>query len=735
MKKVFLAVVMIILALTKTAARQLTPEEALCRLQTASEVKGMMESKTKDTSKYNLAYSSQKNGLNTYYAFNGVTDGGFIILSADDCLPAILMISDEGETFDINKIPDNMKWWLSQYDETIVRCVNEGTQRTTQTEYESITPLLGGTQWTELEPYNNFCPSYNGIKAPTGCVATAMAQVMRKWQYPKTGIGKKKYDYTFTWSDNSTIYEIAACDSTDFSAHTYDWSNMLDTYQGGYTQEEADAVATLMHDCGVAASMRYSSDSSGTTGSNFLSGMVDYFGYDASASLLPRLFFTDEEWEEKVYDELAAGRPVLYSGIADGTEGHMFVCDGYREGRYHINWGWGEMFNGYVLLTSSSPEEPPLSCKDSNGRIYGSYYSGQAACFGLKPDAGGTINEDNKMLCRGQYFVGEINTDTWTLDKKTDFTRDQTMEIVGNFYNACYRERCYAFGAKASNGKNTFYMNSYLSFDLNPTESYFGYSVSLTDILTPGEYTITPIFKDLTAGDTEWKEMTMSSAINKPTVTILEFTSANQPYLKIIEKPVISTAGGPMTPDNQVYMKNGAIDLSISLTVNALNDLGYAEYYLNNQKHSEPHYLYAYIQDSDTYEEIAVMHCECGAIPSGATRTFVLSSSDDDYESINLFEVGKQYCITFTEAYRIVLPNTNYTEETLPDYIWQYLPDTQYQTMTFTVVESNPTDIKNISDGNDTANGTNMPRKLLKNGRFIISHNGKEYSADGMRIK
>jgi len=226
----------------------------------------------------------------------------------------------------------------------------------------------------------------------------------------------------------------------------------------------------------------------------------------------------------------------------------------------------------------------------------------------------------------------------------------------------------------------------------------------------------------------------MSSSIVKPTITISEFTPETKPYLQIISEPVISTTGGVTTADNRVYMKNGVVDLSLSINVKAVNDVTSADYYLNSRKQREPHHLLACIHDYDTWEVVATMQYGCGDMPSGTTQTFHLSLSDTDVPS-NLFEVGKKYTITFHDAYRIVSSTENYTEETLPDCTDQFIPNEQYQNIVFTVVDGNPTGVGKIAGGNDSADRTQTPRKVFKNGRIVIIKNGEEYSVDGRKIK
>ena len=179
----------------KTFAVQLTPEEALARMNTTnSQAKGFAT----DKSSLQLTYTSTFNGNNTYYVFNKSNEEGYLILSADDCMPAVLGVV-EGNNFDYDKLPDNMKWWLSQYDVSISNYSAKGKKYvSSSTAKKDIEPLLGDIKWDQLAPYNLLCPTVEGKETPTGCVATAMAQVMGMWQWPKRGYGKSEYQWFTT---------------------------------------------------------------------------------------------------------------------------------------------------------------------------------------------------------------------------------------------------------------------------------------------------------------------------------------------------------------------------------------------------------------------------------------------------------------------------------------------------------------------------------------------------------
>ncbi len=287
-------------------------------------------------------------GTPTLYLFTGA-DGGFMLTSADDCAAAMLLgYSDDAPT---ESIPDALEEWMQGLGSEIHYARTHGADGAAaavtpiaSTGYKSAIEPMCSTRWGQGNPYNQLCPTVGGGRALTGCVATAMAQVMKVHVWPVTGTGT----HTYSFSAGGTRYT----DSFDFGATTFDWDNMLDSYGGNTVQREA--VATLMHACGVACDMMYSPSSSGSYGTVAGMGMIKHLGYDPSMTLQQRNWYTASDWNALVYNELAAGRPMYYQGY--GTGGHAFVCDGYSSNDYfHFNWGWTGSYDGYFLLSALSP--------------------------------------------------------------------------------------------------------------------------------------------------------------------------------------------------------------------------------------------------------------------------------------------------------------------------------------------------------------------------------------------
>ena len=302
----------------------------------------------------------------SYYVFPNANSKGFTIVSGDDRLPEIVGYSSQG-SYDENNLPEGFVSFMEAY-QNLYNKVNLGdaealknlaeikawrNKKNASAETSSaVSPLLGNIEWDQTSPYNNMCPLYDSVHvAATGCVATAMAQVMAYYKYPK----QLKTDipgYVNRW--NGIPMEIPTITREE---GIYDWDNMLPKYnkEANATQQQKDAVAKLMYHCGAAVKMDYGPESAASVSATKL---AKYFGYDADLMMdLNRSTFTLDKWMQIIDTELAAGRPVLYSGQAsDG--GHQFICDGKDgEGLYHINWGWSGSQNGYFDLSLLNPEK------------------------------------------------------------------------------------------------------------------------------------------------------------------------------------------------------------------------------------------------------------------------------------------------------------------------------------------------------------------------------------------
>ncbi len=293
-------------------------------------------------------------GTPHFYVYNLSNDGGFVIVAADTRVRTILGYSFNG-SFDENNIPVNMQEWLNGYSSQIAYAIRQLPETATApvvtrgTSVNSVVvgPLLDQIQYNQGAPYNNLCPMDGDTRSLTGCVATAMAQVMRYYEHPVQGVGSKSY----------TTKTLHFALSVDFSATTYDWDNMLPSYNNTETEVQKTAVATLMYHAGVAAEMDYTKNWSAASAAKGALALYQHFNYDIGVNVAWRQYYSEEEWLQLIKTELNANRPVIMSGQGSAG-GHAFVCDGYdTDDRVHINWGWGGYANGPFQISALNPEE------------------------------------------------------------------------------------------------------------------------------------------------------------------------------------------------------------------------------------------------------------------------------------------------------------------------------------------------------------------------------------------
>ena len=279
-------------------------------------------------------------GLADYYIFNAQDGASFVIIAGDDRAEEILGYGDG--TIDVNRLPCNLRWLLDMYKEQIeflhAHPALMVEQETPQLKVPVVDylPLLT-CDWSQGTPYNDQCPVYGDEHCVTGCVATAMAQVMYYWRYPQS-------------CASIAGYSLGKMSLPALPATTFNWNAMIDSYLGNYTEVQGAAVAKLMRYCGQSCKMDYGVDGSGSTVANQLSGMRQ-MGYSRSAYMVERANYDGAQWLTMMLQDLAQGRPILYSGSGmDG--GHAFVVDGYDAGmnKFHINWGWASVGNGYFSL-------------------------------------------------------------------------------------------------------------------------------------------------------------------------------------------------------------------------------------------------------------------------------------------------------------------------------------------------------------------------------------------------
>ena len=319
------------------------------------------------------------------YIYNIGTQG-FVIISGNTVLPPVLAWSNQGTFPDMTDAPENLRFWIGRYNEMIDFAIANGITpeakiqqqwdearqgifgtRNTQT----VDPLIE-THWNQDCFYNTLCPSTGGGwwdgggpcgHAYAGCVACAMAQIMKYWNHPEHGFGSHSY-----------VHSEYGTQSADFGNTTYQWSQMPNELW-----YENNAIATLMYHCGVSVNMNYSPNGSGAYSPDVETALRTYFGY-CGAKYHSKSNYQEEAWINMLKSELDRAHPIYYSGSHDNS-GHAFVCDGYdSDDLMHFNFGWsgsGDAFysihdvNGYnehqAIVNHIYPAEIQ---SDTNGIIY-----------------------------------------------------------------------------------------------------------------------------------------------------------------------------------------------------------------------------------------------------------------------------------------------------------------------------------------------------------------------------
>ena len=333
-------------------------------------------------SELRLAYTAERE---RFYVFDRGGCNGFVIVAGDDRLPQVLGYGAEGD-FSASTLPPAVQYWMNEMNRQIAYLQAHGgvTAHHPAKRETAVGPLLT-TRWDQEAPYNNYCPTYgNGIRAVTGCVATATAQVMNYYQWPPVGKGSHSYSCDV---DGVTPTELSA----DFSQSVYHWDLMLDEYDENSSPESCDAVARLMSDVGISMDMGYGS-SSGAFEEDASLALHRYFGYTDKYYWLHRDHCSAAEWDQLLVDEISSNRPIMYVGY-EFTSGHAFVLDGFdTDGYFHVNWGWGGDYDGYFLVSALAP----LSRYD--------FKYDQRGLFGMVPEPQAD-DVDDFMTIHGRFYL------------------------------------------------------------------------------------------------------------------------------------------------------------------------------------------------------------------------------------------------------------------------------------------------------------------------------------------
>jgi len=351
MKKLFLLTVAVILGIGTTFAGPVDVNTAKAIGQK------FVQANFENTRSVNLELTytfSSERGDAGFYIFN-VNENSFVVVSADDNFRPIVGFSEEG-AFDADNISPEFAFYMNAILKGKEQKGNVIDPKVTE-EWSSVmdsgrllsynngrgVDFLVKTRWNQNPaPYNSMCPADAGGPGGhvyVGCVATAMSQIMKYWNYPEQGQGSHSY-YCSGYGTQTA----------NFGATTYDWANMLNNYpSGSYTTEQGNAVATICYHCGVSVDMMYANDGSGAYSEDVVDAIKNYFLYSTAAVM--RQYSNVTTWKNYLKEQHDLGWPVYYAGYSS-EGGHAFICDGYNDNDlFHFNWGWGGSSNGWYVVT------------------------------------------------------------------------------------------------------------------------------------------------------------------------------------------------------------------------------------------------------------------------------------------------------------------------------------------------------------------------------------------------
>lgn len=392
--------------------------------------KGLMS--PSDSLRLSKTYAARDNGFDCFYAFN--VGDGFVLVSADTRSVPILGYSFNGN-FAGEALPEHFAAWLEDYRSEIERGIRAGAPEDAELAKEWIgllertaepapaakdeTYLITST-WQQGSGYNEYCPVMDGNHVVVGCVATAMAQIIRYWRYPVRGFGRSVY-----------MHPAYGSQGVNFDTVDYDYDLMPDHLSRRSTAAERDMVSRLGYHCGVTVQMNYQNPNH-TSGSGAQSSKVPdalhHFGYTDVEFLTRSSINNDTVWRRIIRQEIDALRPIYYSGSS--TEyGHAFILDGYSTGnRFHFNWGWGGSYDGFYTLNTM---QGFTANNDMVVGIQPSDWEGSLEHFYVSPSGRGngtSWEEANNNLGAAMTLTSLVNRDIWMMEGT--YTGDTTAEYA-----------------------------------------------------------------------------------------------------------------------------------------------------------------------------------------------------------------------------------------------------------------------------------------------------------------
>lgn len=404
LKKIFVGIVVSITLCPHVNAQQITAEQARLKAYTFW---------NKLTGRGKRLQTPSLSRLAPYYVFND-DEKGFVIIAGDASAQTILGYSTDG-TFQENNMPPGLKDLLNNYSQQItdLQATNHTPGSYSATNASTGEVKLNTAQWNQQGQYAKYTPNH----APTGCVATATAIIMRYFEWPEKGVSQNRYYSTYT---NGFL-------EADFSKSTYEWNYMPYRWTE-LNQDGFDNIARLMADIGVSIEIIYGDNESSASITSAAQALKTYFNYSMDIQFQEAASYSDTEWKNMLRNEIDNDRPVLYCGQNDITgKGHAFVVDGYKgNDMFSVNWGWGGSCNGFYALGQITEEplaysmdqacvmgiepstEEPLTLNlhmDKEGNLFDLLESQYSNKLIEKLTVSGNINDQDLIAARGNSYI------------------------------------------------------------------------------------------------------------------------------------------------------------------------------------------------------------------------------------------------------------------------------------------------------------------------------------------
>lgn len=489
-KRLLLSILSMALAGAAVYSAPIRPDKALgiaSDFVSSATSRKIMNRVKNGSSQMKLAYThtDKASGLNAFYVFTRGVSGGYVLVSGDDRAPLILGYTDNG-SFDGKDIPQSMRGMIESWSDQIVwLAAHPSYKAAVPPEVAApIAPLLGQIQWDQGDPYNRKCPSVQQYDqwgdasgkgpAATGCVATALGQIMYYHKWPE--YGKDSVSYT---SDGEEKFPVAV----SFEGVKYNWDAMLPKLTSKSPSDAIDAVSTLLYHVGASFESAYGA-STGATDISVAPALLKHFSYDQGIDYVPRDYYTQADWDSMLINELQNGRPVAYGGVTRRFEGHFFVLDGVNaDGYYHVNWGWSGMEDGYYMLSLLEPGNQGIGGASDGG----AFHYAQNMIIGIQKPVEGS-SAKYKFTCDG---LGNV-------DATIGRSESVTLKANGCWNNSPWHVRAnFGFAVVDADGKTVYSEMVKKDVDCPVANGFSGIECAMRvpDSLPAGTYSVRPAYQ------------------------------------------------------------------------------------------------------------------------------------------------------------------------------------------------------------------------------------------------